>query len=161
MSADTAIYIADCIYDMVGKADSRSPNTNLVDAISIGVSLATNVSATAMIVIKALQQASHASRHGSQPLRLMLLFIECGAVFCAFQLLSAIATGLNTLSGTFESGNFGSLTFYTVAEDLFNLVSALYPVAVFILIHTNSSPVDETIYSTHSVYHAEQMESGW
>ncbi|KIK61397.1 hypothetical protein GYMLUDRAFT_243575 [Collybiopsis luxurians FD-317 M1] len=161
MTANIVINIADCIYDTIqdgNQAIAVTTGTNIMDAISIAVSLATNILATVMIVVKALvhfrflQQASSASWRQSQPLNIMLLLIECGAVFCAFQILGVISFGLNTLPG-----GFGFVIFVTSAEYLFNLVSALYPVAVFILIHTNNSPVDQTFYSTHSIYYADPM----
>ncbi|KIK61396.1 hypothetical protein GYMLUDRAFT_243574 [Collybiopsis luxurians FD-317 M1] len=159
MGANIVINIADCIYDNIQSSDQAtavSTGTNNVDAISIGISLGTNILAMVMIVVKArihfrfLRQASSASWRQSRPLNMMLLLIECGAVFCAFQLLAVIAFGLNTLPG-----GFGFVTFVTVAEYLFNLVSALYPVAVFILIHTDNSPVNQTFHSTQSIYCAD------
>jgi hypothetical protein len=87
--------------------------------------------------------------HKSRSVRLMLLLIESGAIFCFLQLLDMV---VNILYATLPVEQATSKWNLSVAaiNMIFSAASALYPVAVFILIHTNNSTVVETFHLTQS-----------
>ncbi|KIK53334.1 hypothetical protein GYMLUDRAFT_250448 [Collybiopsis luxurians FD-317 M1] len=147
------INIIECIYYGVPELNHpTAPGIFIVSVIALVISSATFK--WAIGALNDLQQVSGATLHGSRALYLVLLTIECGPVLCIFQAFGSAAFGLDT-----SPGDFGSTLFLNISRYLFVLVLSLYPVVVFILIHTNNSPVNHTLNSIQSRNNADPVDS--
>ncbi|KIK51271.1 hypothetical protein GYMLUDRAFT_50682 [Collybiopsis luxurians FD-317 M1] len=149
MVANIGINLADCIWEEL-EINIAFLNSAILDWLSLGISLFVNLFSTSLITWRAWDHyriMARASIHRRSPVQnVLLLLIESGAIFCAVQLADLPLTVLNTNPEvTFPT----QLAFYTM-NAITVVAETLYPVAVIILIHRNSSPVIETFHYTVS-----------
>ncbi|KIK53005.1 hypothetical protein GYMLUDRAFT_250717 [Collybiopsis luxurians FD-317 M1] len=152
--ANVGINIADCIWneiDIVQESTGIGQRSTL-DWLSPTMSLAINLCATLMITWKTWnhhRMMADSSHIQSRAINILLVLIESGVIFCLIQVvyLSLNVVDMDTSDGTAAS----SLTFQLALEAVTGLqiiAAPLYPLAVFILIGIESSPVMETIHLT-------------
>ncbi|KAJ3764913.1 hypothetical protein FB446DRAFT_709891 [Lentinula raphanica] len=146
-----------------------------INAACIFMSLATNTIATALIALRLwiYRRSMHTilgSYRSTTIQRLLLLLVESGAVFFIIQFASAVVNFEATLGshGQF-SFQLAYTTFYQffaeicaedVLEDIHSsfLIQCLYPVAVVIMIHSQSSVVEASTLSVATA--AQEFQSG-
>ncbi|KIK54863.1 hypothetical protein GYMLUDRAFT_249207 [Collybiopsis luxurians FD-317 M1] len=148
---NTVLNIADCIWANVTLHEMLSLQFGPLDWLSLTFSLAINLISTLLISWKAWKHYSNlsgSSYTANRTLKLLLLLVESGGIFCLLQLANLIFDIFDTspvISAEF-SFNIASLVFNNTLIGF----SALYPIAVFLLIQSNTSPVIETFHSSQS-----------
>ncbi|KAE9387889.1 hypothetical protein BT96DRAFT_1025664 [Gymnopus androsaceus JB14] len=148
MAANIGANLADAILD-----DTSTVGGPLaLDYVSSFVSLAVNLLGTGIIGFttwqhkKSTYQASTASRRKKSSIEIILFFLlQSGAVFCAIQLLYAVA---QVLPGFTSGSSASDLLLVTVMTAICNGAAVLYPLAVFIMVNTIDTPFVETFYDT-------------
>ncbi|KAF5392360.1 hypothetical protein D9757_001589 [Collybiopsis confluens] len=159
--ANIALNIVDCVIDDLEITRVFAGDFSVLDWLSTVLSLSVNLFATSMIAWKAWNyhkiRSAASIRQKSRALRIMLLLIESGAIFCVvqavyfpFQLIGIQATAISSYS--FRVANLAVGSVWTSA-------SALYPITVFILIQTHNSPVAETVHLIRTRTKQENDES--
>ncbi|KAE9383120.1 hypothetical protein BT96DRAFT_928974 [Gymnopus androsaceus JB14] len=150
MIANIGINIADCIWADV-EATVENTSITILDSLSSMISLFINIFATLLIAWRAwnhhriLKQAS--IQHRTPVQSILLLLIESGAMFCAVQ----VSLGVVLLLETYTIGrDFTLLMGGNVMISVSAIASALYPVAVIILVSKDKSPIIETLNYTQS-----------
>ncbi|KAE9389239.1 hypothetical protein BT96DRAFT_407588 [Gymnopus androsaceus JB14] len=143
MVGNIAVNIADAILDTIAPF-SLSSGANMIDWVSLVVSLIVNVFATLLVGLKAwhLYQLKHLHHPTEaqyfQINNILLILVESGLVFCLIQILYAVLNGL-------EVGNENLLStislVYSMIIAFANGCAALYPVALVIIIHMEVSPL--------------------
>ncbi|KIK56492.1 hypothetical protein GYMLUDRAFT_47030 [Collybiopsis luxurians FD-317 M1] len=156
MTINIGVNVADCIFDDVEVDIIASGSSTVLDWLSLVVSLAVNMFATGLIAWKAwdyhctmIEAAIHRRTTIENTL---LLLIESGAIYCTMQIFSTIFILLNvygpanSIVGLLSSKVFCPMTIFA---------SAWYPVAVVVLVNTDSFSVVET-------FHIHQkMDTSW
>jgi len=137
-----AVNIADAIFDDIGLNIQLSHSAITLDWVSLVVSLAVNAFATFLIGIKAwsLYRSSRDSilSGNSQVKKVLLILIESGLGFCLIQIVYAILNGVEMDNVGEDSGAFFT---YVIVTAVANGCSALYPVAIIIIVHMEASPL--------------------
>ncbi|KAJ3816870.1 hypothetical protein F5880DRAFT_1735014 [Lentinula raphanica] len=89
MVANTAVNIADCIWENVNLEVEIATNTSTLDWVSNMLSLLVNFCATSLIALKARSQhrmmhdaSLHKKTHAQH---ILLLLVESGAIYCVIQ----------------------------------------------------------------------------
>ncbi|KAE9406635.1 hypothetical protein BT96DRAFT_915322 [Gymnopus androsaceus JB14] len=146
MIGNIGVNIAGCIVEDI-VLDFLSPIS--LDLACLFISLGVNFIATLAIGLKVwyhhhATQTLYSNRKQkfSPTSRILLLFVESGALFCILQLLIAILTVLGTnapLLSPLES------TFRIITE-FFTGMTSIYPMAIIIMLNFNQLPLQETFH---------------
>ncbi|KAE9404919.1 hypothetical protein BT96DRAFT_916580 [Gymnopus androsaceus JB14] len=143
MGVNIGINVADSIEDSIVQAAlGNAAGPILLDWVAPGISLAVNIFATLSIGWKACSHyrfMKEASIHRrSHAIKVLLLLIESGTIFCIIQ---SLYIALVTFSG--DSGLQLQELYHAVNIIFFGIAVPWYPVAVIILVLSNNSPVAE------------------
>jgi len=146
-----AVNIADAAFDDIGLNIQLSNGAITLDWVSLVVSLTVNAFATFLIGIKAwsLYRRSRDSilARNSQVKKVLLILIESGLGFCIIQLVYAVLNGVEMNNISEESASFIT---YAIVTAIANGCSALYPVAIIIIVHMEASPLTPSLSPAHS-----------
>ncbi|KAE9402000.1 hypothetical protein BT96DRAFT_918483 [Gymnopus androsaceus JB14] len=123
----------------------------VMDWLSVALSLLVNLLATLLIGWKAwahyLTMREVSIWRKSHGQKILLLFVESGALFLVIQLFELIGQ----LGVTLDSAGEGSSAFSAIAvfaQNLWTASAVFYPIAIVILIHSNNSPIAESFHLT-------------
>ncbi|KAE9406655.1 hypothetical protein BT96DRAFT_203145 [Gymnopus androsaceus JB14] len=142
--ANIVVNIVECAFD--NEALSSFWDTSRWDSAAAWISFGLNLLATLFIALKAWQhhQAMKAlmlDGRRTTAENVLLFFIESGTAYCALQLVYVIFLAI-TISTTAMTPN-------VIARELliefFTAASALYPVAIVIMVNLDWSPLDQTM----------------
>ncbi|KAF9070246.1 hypothetical protein BDP27DRAFT_1420128 [Rhodocollybia butyracea] len=150
MICNIGLNLADSIFDIFVIDTEISGVFVVLDWLSIAFSLLVNMLATTLIGWKAWAHyrtmGDTSTWRNSRVTKLLLLFIESGALFLVIQLFALVGELGNMLDTT---GAF--ILVAEVASAFLNIFSVLYPIGIVILIHSDKSPVVETFHYTTQV----------
>jgi hypothetical protein len=151
---------ASAIYKLYQDSHPEAPlltgTKSLFDANMFGmiISLFINISATVLIILKAwkhknqIQELGFRYKRVTKVQQVLLLWIECGFLFCSFQALYIFSIILQAFS-TYYPFSDPLLMFGENAngwmEILIPYIVGLYPIAIYIMVALRSSVVEETL----------------
>ncbi|KIK61447.1 hypothetical protein GYMLUDRAFT_243623 [Collybiopsis luxurians FD-317 M1] len=152
MVTNILVSIADCIWDVI-EAQLVLKAFPTLDWLSNGISIVINFVATGLIAWKArahyeMMKESSIQRK-SHVMKILLLFIESGGVFCAVQVLSLILSLIISYDAVDTLSLPYSEAYYAISSLSFVLY-AWYPPGIIMLIHAKKSPVSLVKTSCHS-----------
>ncbi|KAF9071294.1 hypothetical protein BDP27DRAFT_1322279 [Rhodocollybia butyracea] len=149
MICNIGLNIADLIFDI------ERPQLLLstaLDLVSVAISLIVNMTATSLIGWKAWAHYRTIRKvsvwRKSHVQKILLFLMESGAVFLAIQLLALIGLVL-VVSPLPAVQDLDTITLVgNIGEQVWQASAALYPIAIIILIHSDHSPIVETLHLT-------------
>jgi hypothetical protein len=154
MGANTGINIAEPIWDDIDVIILAGLGSGVLDWLSTAISLSVNLLATAMVAYRAWRHyhfmAEASIAHKSRSIRLMLLLVESGAIFCAFQFLYTVVSILSATLPIEQPTSKWKLSSLVITQ-IFVVTTALYPVAVCIFIHTTDSATQSRLDAISSI----------
>ncbi|KAF9072020.1 hypothetical protein BDP27DRAFT_1321306 [Rhodocollybia butyracea] len=146
---DAGLSVADIIFDdlvSLGLLDTHIP---VLDLVFLVISLVVNMTATLLIGWKAwahyrtMREVSVWRKSHVQ--KILLFLVESGAIFLFIQLFALSAAILSSI--TVENTVTFDLVINT-AQEVWFASAAVYPLAIIIIIHSDNSPIAETIHLT-------------
>jgi len=156
MIGNIGINITDAVFDTFAPNTLLSGSVIVLDWVATAVTMVVNMTATALIGWKAwthhciMKEASIWRRSRVQ--KTLLLFVESGALLLAIQLFTLIGQIVFSESGEMSSTSLTTVSMVSqVSIDIWTVSSALYPIAIIILIHSDNSPIVETFHLTHEL----------
>ncbi|KAH9938868.1 uncharacterized protein BXZ73DRAFT_99930 [Epithele typhae] len=127
--------------------------SGLFGALSALLTLTTNFAATAMIGYKTLQHRSFLKRslgrraRNTQVLKVMILLVESGAIYCGMWIFVVVYAFMQTFGGVDlqkSASGWYTLSYYLTNGCLIPLV-AIYPMVIMILVSLNKSQVSTVV----------------
>jgi len=165
MIVDTALNLADCVWFEFKIGIELEGERTALDWLAVAICLCVNFLATVLIAWKAWAQhrtftgsslAKRSCHTGS--IKIFLLLIESGAIYCGIQLLNlAIVIAASVSPRISQSFRFQLANAIIGAISL--VAAPLYPITVFLLVQTNNSPVVETFHHTQNQAGTRNLET--
>ncbi|KAF9028618.1 hypothetical protein BDP27DRAFT_1350068 [Rhodocollybia butyracea] len=156
LAVDIILNLADCIWFEFKITIELEGQRTALDWIAIVINICVNFCATMMIGWKAW--AHHRTLAGSffekrschaGSIKILLLWIESGAVYCFIQTLY-LATNVIASVSPVISQSFRFQLANAIIGTISLISAPLYPITVFLLIQTNGSPIVETFHHTQN-----------
>ncbi|KAE9393194.1 hypothetical protein BT96DRAFT_229352 [Gymnopus androsaceus JB14] len=138
---------------ITGDLETGQPGQNTVNSrmnfASLFLSLGVNMVATLAIGIKiwyhhALTKLlySNPNQRFSPTVKMLLLLVESGALFCVMQVLTCIFAVLDAYTVAFTPLDIA----YSIIVQFFGGITPIYPMAVIIILGLKKSPLEETFH---------------
>ncbi|KAJ3822935.1 hypothetical protein F5878DRAFT_184405 [Lentinula raphanica] len=142
--ASFVVNIIDCVFDDIALKSFWA--ISAWDTAAAFLSFGLNLIATLLIAFKVWQHhqvvKTWANHQRTEVEKVLLLFVESGALYCLFQLVYSI---MILLSASSSGGTTSLMIATSIIIECFIFASALFPVSIIIMINLEWSPLEYTI----------------